>query len=42
MPDPVLSAGYLRSGFDYVALATDIGLLRNGAQAVLKQAAVQN
>jgi 4-hydroxy-2-oxoheptanedioate aldolase len=42
MPDPVLSAGYLCSGFDYVALATDIGLLRNGAQAVLKQAAVQN
>jgi 4-hydroxy-2-oxoheptanedioate aldolase len=42
MPDPVLSAGYLRSGFDYVALATDIGLLRAGAQAVLTSAARQS
>jgi 4-hydroxy-2-oxoheptanedioate aldolase len=42
MPDPVLSAEYIHMGFDYVALATDIGLLRNGAQAVLKQATLRN
>ena len=38
MPDPVLSAQYVREGFDYIALATDIGLLRGGADAALKQA----
>lgn len=38
MPDPVLSSAYLRGGFDYVALATDIGLLRSATQAVLQQA----
>jgi 4-hydroxy-2-oxoheptanedioate aldolase len=38
----VLSAEYIHMGFDYVALATDIGLLRNGAQAVLKQATLRN
>jgi 4-hydroxy-2-oxoheptanedioate aldolase len=37
MADPVLSASYVRSGFDYVALATDIGLLRGGTQAVLQE-----
>ncbi|WP_322013411.1 HpcH/HpaI aldolase/citrate lyase family protein [Paraburkholderia sp. J12] len=37
MADPVLGASYVRSGFDYVALATDIGLLRSGTQAVLQQ-----
>jgi 4-hydroxy-2-oxoheptanedioate aldolase len=37
MADPVLSASYVRSGFGYVALATDIGLLRSGTQAVLQQ-----
>jgi 4-hydroxy-2-oxoheptanedioate aldolase len=37
MADPVLSASYVRGGFDYVALATDIGLLRSGTQAVLQQ-----
>jgi 4-hydroxy-2-oxoheptanedioate aldolase len=38
MPDPVLSAEYVREGFDYIALATDIGLLRSGADIALKQA----
>lgn len=42
MPDPALSAEYVREGFDYIALATDIGLLRMGAQDVLKQTAVPN
>jgi 4-hydroxy-2-oxoheptanedioate aldolase len=37
MTDPVLSAAYLRNGFDYVALATDIGMLRSGSEAALKQ-----
>jgi 4-hydroxy-2-oxoheptanedioate aldolase len=37
MTDPALSAAYLRSGFDYVALATDIGMLRSASEAVLKQ-----
>ncbi|WP_096717164.1 HpcH/HpaI aldolase family protein [Paraburkholderia acidicola] len=39
MTDPTLAAEYLRIGFDYVALATDIGLLRSGAEATLKHGA---
>jgi 4-hydroxy-2-oxoheptanedioate aldolase len=38
MADPELSAQYIRDGFDYVAVATDISLLRAGAEAALKQA----
>lgn len=37
MADPELSASYVRAGFDYVALATDIGLLRGGTEAVLQR-----
>ncbi|QBR03385.1 HpcH/HpaI aldolase family protein [Paraburkholderia pallida] len=37
MTDPLLSAAYLRDGFDYVALATDIGILRSGSESALKQ-----
>jgi 4-hydroxy-2-oxoheptanedioate aldolase len=35
MPDPVLAAAYLQDGFDFVAVATDITLLRSGAEAAL-------
>ncbi len=38
MTDPVLAASYLERGFDYVAVATDIGMLRAGAEAALKHA----
>ncbi|QOT82118.1 HpcH/HpaI aldolase family protein [Cupriavidus basilensis] len=38
MTDPVLAARYVEQGFDYVAVATDIGLLRAGAEARLKDA----
>jgi 4-hydroxy-2-oxoheptanedioate aldolase len=37
MADPELSALYVRGGFDYVALATDIGLLHSGTQTVLQR-----
>jgi 4-hydroxy-2-oxoheptanedioate aldolase len=40
MTDPVLSSELLQAGYDYVAVATDIGLLRSGADAALKQASV--
>ncbi|MEO7493328.1 MAG: HpcH/HpaI aldolase/citrate lyase family protein [Massilia sp.] len=35
MADPQLSEAYIRAGFDYVAVITDIGLLRQGADATL-------
>jgi len=38
MTDPMLAARYVEQGFDYVAVATDIGLLRAGAEARLKDA----
>jgi 4-hydroxy-2-oxoheptanedioate aldolase len=37
MPDEVLAAEYLRTGFDFVAVTTDISLLRAGADATLRQ-----
>lgn len=36
MPDATLAAEYLRSGFDFVAVTTDITLLRTGADATLR------
>nr|WP_216641717.1 HpcH/HpaI aldolase/citrate lyase family protein [Pandoraea apista] len=38
MTDPALAARYLQAGFDYVAIATDIGILRSGAEFHLAQA----
>lgn len=38
MADPELNARYIADGFDYVAVATDISLMRSGAEAALKQA----
>lgn len=38
MADPELNARYIADGFDYVAVATDISLMRSGADAALKQA----
>lgn len=35
MADPQLSEAYIRAGFDYVAVITDIGLLRQGADTTL-------
>jgi 4-hydroxy-2-oxoheptanedioate aldolase len=37
MPDEKLAAEYLRIGFDFVAVTTDITLLRTGADAALRQ-----
>ncbi|VVE21487.1 HpcH/HpaI aldolase family protein [Pandoraea anhela] len=38
MTDQALAARYLQLGFDYVAVATDIGILRSGAEQRLAQA----
>ncbi|CAJ0857939.1 HpcH/HpaI aldolase family protein [Ralstonia flatus] len=38
MADPELNARYIADGFDYVAVVTDISLMRTGADAALKQA----
>lgn len=38
MTDQTLAARYLRCGFAYVAIATDIGILRSGAERQLAQA----
>ena len=37
MPDETLAAEYVRSGFDFVAVTTDISLLRAGADSVLRK-----
>jgi 4-hydroxy-2-oxoheptanedioate aldolase len=37
MPDAIFAAEYVRSGFDFVAITTDITLLRTGAEAALRQ-----
>jgi 4-hydroxy-2-oxoheptanedioate aldolase len=39
MPDETLAAEYVKSGFDFIAIATDITLLRSGADAVLRRLA---
>lgn len=39
MPDASLAAEYVRSGFDFVAITTDITLLRSGAEAALRNLA---
>lgn len=39
MPDETLAAEYIRTGFDFVAIATDITLLRSGAEAALRRLA---
>ena len=36
MPDQKLATEYIRLGFDYLAVATDIGILRAGTEAALK------
>lgn len=39
MPDETLAAEYVRAGFDFVAITTDITLLRTGADAALRRVA---